>query len=41
MCEKETTGIMEKWVDFTLEQHASPQRIVWEAIFSQQKHHCA
>jgi len=28
------TGIMEKWVDFVLGQCASPQRIVWEAIFS-------
>jgi len=28
------TGIMKKRVDFAPEQHASPQRIVCEAIFS-------
>ena len=33
-CEKETTGIMEKWVDFAPGQRASPQRIDCEAIFS-------
>ena len=32
--EKETTRIMEKWVDFAAGQRASPQRIVCEAIFS-------
>jgi hypothetical protein len=33
-CEKETTGIMEKLVDFAPGQRASPQRIVSEAVFS-------
>ena len=32
--EKETTGIMEKQVDFAQGQHPSPQRIACEAIFS-------
>ena len=32
-CEKETTGIMEKWVDFAPGQRASPQNIVCKAIF--------
>ena len=34
MCEKETTGIMEKRVDFVPGQRASPQRIVSEAILA-------
>ena len=34
MCEKETTRIMEKRVDFAPEQRASPQHTVCEAIFS-------
>ena len=34
LCEKETTGIMEKRVDFAPGQCASPQRIACEAIFS-------
>jgi len=33
-CEKEMTGIMEKLVDFAPGQRASPQHIVYEAIFS-------
>ena len=33
-CEKETTAIMEKRVDFAPGQRASPQRIVCEALFS-------
>ena len=32
-CEKVTTGMMEKRVEFAPEQRASPQRIVCEAIF--------
>ena len=32
--EKETTGIMEKRVEFAPGQRASPQRIVCEGIFS-------
>ena len=32
--EKETSGVMEKPVDFAPGQRASPQRIVCEAIFS-------
>jgi hypothetical protein len=33
-CEKKTTGIMEKRVDFALGQDASPQCIVCETVFS-------
>ena len=32
--EKETTGIMEKWVDFAPGQRPSPKCIVCDAIFS-------
>jgi hypothetical protein len=34
MCEKEMAGIVEKLVDFVPGQHASPQCIVFEAIFN-------
>jgi len=34
MCEKETTGMMEKWVEFATAQRASLQPIVSEAMFS-------
>jgi hypothetical protein len=34
MCEKETTAIMEKRVDFAIGQGASAQRFVCEVIFS-------
>ena len=33
-CEKETTGIMEKGVDFAPGQRASPQHFACEAILS-------
>jgi len=33
-CEKETTGIMEKRLDFSPGQRTNPQRIVCEAIIS-------